>query len=48
MKGIRLLVAKNLKQLGKKCFYESMLEKFVGDCLDTIGEYAFECSYFLK
>ena len=48
LKSLRLLVAIKLEQIGCHCFKESMIEKFIGDKLETIGEYAFSQSYFLK
>ena len=41
MKSVRLLVAAQLNKIGDNCFKESKIEKFVGDNLEIIGEYAF-------
>ena len=48
MKSVRLFIAKKLKSVGDSCFYLCMLEKFVGDSLETIGIESFQCSSFLK
>ena len=48
MKSIRLLIATKLKEIKDKCFMESMLEKFVGDNLEIIGNKSFNSSHFLK
>ena len=37
LRGIRLLVALKLKSIGNECFDRSMLEKLIGDNLETIG-----------
>ena len=41
LKLLRLVIALKLKKIGNECFYSCVLEKFVGDCLETIGNYSF-------
>ena len=48
LKSLQLFVALKLKKIEEKCFLFSMLEKFVGDSLETIRKSAFESSHFLK